>query len=79
MWIAATLKDARDIVHLSQKSNTIVAVSENWSYHPLVYAVAEYVQKGGIGQVGCLLYKIQVYLIKIGYKLYLSFCSSLQS
>ncbi|KAG1057827.1 hypothetical protein G6F43_000355 [Rhizopus delemar] len=49
--IAATLKDARDIVHLSQKSNTIVAVSENWSYHPLVYAVAEYVQKGGIGQV----------------------------
>lgn len=51
MSIAATLKDAREIVLLSQKSKTVVAVNENWAYHPLVCAVAEYVKNGGIGEV----------------------------
>ncbi len=36
---------------MSQKAKTVVAVSENWSYHPLVRAVAEYVSHGGIGEV----------------------------
>ncbi|KAI8373930.1 hypothetical protein EDC96DRAFT_497991 [Choanephora cucurbitarum] len=49
--IAATLKDAREIVNLSQKAKTVVAVNENWAYHPLACAVAEYVQKGGIGEI----------------------------
>ncbi|CAO3647797.1 unnamed protein product [Mucor hiemalis] len=49
--IAATLKDARDIVLLSQKAKTVVAVNENWSYHPLICAVAEYVKNGGIGEI----------------------------
>lgn len=49
--LAATLKDARDIVLLSQKAKTVVAVNENWSYHPLICAVAEYVKNGGIGEV----------------------------
>lgn len=49
--VAATLKDARDIVLLSQKAKTVVAVNENWSYHPLIWAIAEYVKKGGIGEV----------------------------
>ena len=49
--LAATLKDAREIVNLSQKAKTVVAVNENWAYHPLSCAVAEYVQKVGIGEV----------------------------
>ncbi|KAI9260171.1 hypothetical protein BY458DRAFT_440207 [Sporodiniella umbellata] len=49
--IAANLEDAREIVKMSQTAETVVAVSENWSYHPLAYAVAEYVQKGGIGEI----------------------------
>ncbi|KAI7902055.1 uncharacterized protein BX663DRAFT_511618 [Cokeromyces recurvatus] len=50
--IAASLKDAREIVLLSQKTKTtVVAVNENWSYHPLVNAVAEYVRDGGIGEI----------------------------
>ncbi|RCH98627.1 hypothetical protein CU098_010914 [Rhizopus stolonifer] len=49
--IAATLKDARDIVSISQKAKTVVAVSENWSYHPAAFAVAEFVRNGGIGEI----------------------------
>ncbi|GAA5806610.1 hypothetical protein HPULCUR_012150 [Helicostylum pulchrum] len=49
--IAATLKDARDIVLLSRKASTVVAVNENWSYHPLVFAVSKYVKNGGIGDI----------------------------
>jgi UDP-N-acetyl-2-amino-2-deoxyglucuronate dehydrogenase len=49
--LAASLKDAREIVLLSQKAKTVVAVNENWSYHPLAWAVAEFVKHGGIGEV----------------------------
>ncbi|KAI8636450.1 hypothetical protein BD408DRAFT_426115 [Parasitella parasitica] len=49
--IAASLKDARDIVILSQKAKTVVAVNENWSYHPLVCAVSEFVNQGSIGEI----------------------------
>lgn len=48
---AASLADAREIVLLSQKAKTVVAINENWSYHPLVWAVAEFVRNGGIGEV----------------------------
>ncbi|KAI7873326.1 uncharacterized protein EV154DRAFT_430921 [Mucor mucedo] len=49
--IAANLKDAREIVKVAQKAKTVVAVNENWAYHPLAYAVAEYVKNGGIGEL----------------------------
>ncbi|KAG2193031.1 hypothetical protein INT46_000004 [Mucor plumbeus] len=49
--IAASLEDARKIVLLSQKAKTVVAVNENWSYHPLVCAVSEFVSQGGIGEI----------------------------
>lgn len=48
---AANLEDAKEIVKMSQEAKTVVAVSENWSYHPLAFAVANYVQSGGIGEV----------------------------
>ncbi|KAI8977636.1 hypothetical protein BDF20DRAFT_821374 [Mycotypha africana] len=49
--IAASLDDAREIVSISRQAKTVVAVSENWSYHPLIYAVAKYVQDGNIGEI----------------------------
>ncbi|CAO3675801.1 unnamed protein product [Rhizopus stolonifer] len=49
--IAANLEDAKEIVKMSQEAKTVVAVSENWSYHPLAFAVANYVQAGGIGEI----------------------------
>ncbi|CAO3633239.1 unnamed protein product [Cunninghamella blakesleeana] len=49
--IAANLDDARDIVKAGQDAKTIVALAENWSYHPKVRAVGEFVQNGGIGDI----------------------------
>lgn len=51
MFLAASLKDAREIVLLAQKAKTVVAVNENWAYHPLAYAVSQYVKNGGIGEL----------------------------
>lgn len=48
---AHNVEDARKIVAASQKAETIVAVAENWAYHPLPKAVAKFVQQGGIGEV----------------------------
>ncbi|KAI8068270.1 hypothetical protein BC940DRAFT_273217 [Gongronella butleri] len=49
--IAADLDDARAIVKLGQSTNTVMALAENWSYHPKVQAVAEFVRQGGIGNI----------------------------
>ncbi|ORX51654.1 NAD(P)-binding protein [Hesseltinella vesiculosa] len=49
--IAADLNDARAIVKLGQSSPTVVALAENWAYHPKVQAVAEFVRGGGIGKI----------------------------
>ena len=52
------MKDATDIVAASKRSKTVVAVNENWAYHPNVYAVAEFVRNGGIGEVSMQLPKM---------------------
>ncbi|ORZ05455.1 hypothetical protein BCR42DRAFT_361808 [Absidia repens] len=49
--IAANLKDARDIVLAARQSKSVVAIAENWSYHPKVQAVGEFVRNGGIGEI----------------------------
>ncbi|KAI8089243.1 uncharacterized protein BX664DRAFT_332514 [Halteromyces radiatus] len=49
--IAANLKDARDIVLAARQTNTVVAIAENWSYHPKVQAVAEFIRNDGIGKI----------------------------
>ncbi|KAI8393702.1 uncharacterized protein BYT42DRAFT_619855 [Radiomyces spectabilis] len=49
--IAASLEDARKIVLAARKAKTVVAVAENWAYHPLVTAVGSFIEKGGIGEI----------------------------
>ncbi|KAI8997512.1 hypothetical protein BDB01DRAFT_771395 [Pilobolus umbonatus] len=49
--IAASMEDARSIVHLAKKSDVVVSVNENWAYHPMAHAVAEYIKDGGIGDI----------------------------
>ncbi|KAI9306805.1 hypothetical protein BJ944DRAFT_262930 [Cunninghamella echinulata] len=49
--IAANLDDARDIIKAAHNAKTVVALAENWSYHPKIQAVAEFVRNGGIGEI----------------------------
>ncbi|KAG0164645.1 hypothetical protein DFQ28_009992 [Apophysomyces sp. BC1034] len=49
--IAHNVDSAREIVLAAREAETVVAVAENWAYHPLTQVVAEYVQKGGIGEI----------------------------
>ncbi|KAI8328202.1 hypothetical protein BC941DRAFT_463989 [Chlamydoabsidia padenii] len=49
--IAANLKDAQAIVVAAQKASSVVAIAENWSYHPKVQALGEFVRNGGIGEI----------------------------
>ncbi|KAI7862628.1 hypothetical protein BDF14DRAFT_1735765 [Spinellus fusiger] len=49
--IAQNIEIARKIVLAARNASTVVAVAENWSYHPVVQAAAKYVQQGGIGEI----------------------------
>ncbi|KAI9030169.1 hypothetical protein CLU79DRAFT_802665 [Phycomyces nitens] len=49
--IAHNIEDARKIVLAARKADTVVAVAENWGFHPLVVAVGKFVQDGNIGEI----------------------------
>ncbi|KAF7720805.1 hypothetical protein EC973_006010, partial [Apophysomyces ossiformis] len=49
--IAHNVESAREIVLAAREAKTVVAIAENWAYHPLVNTVADFVSKGGIGEI----------------------------